>query len=742
MDHRRPTSVRLPQPLTTFVGREEETATAVALLRESHVRLLTITGPGGVGKTRLAIEVARHVSDDYVDGVAFVSLISVPDPAQVLETIARTFGIERGTRRSWQEILGDALAERNLLLILDNFEHVIDAATKLSTLLATCPTLDVLVTSRVALRTLPEHVYVAPPLPVPEMRSLTDRDSVAAVPSVALFVRRAQAVQPNFALTLENQLAVAEICQRLDGLPLAIELAAARVSVLQPHGLLARLSQRLATLSDGPRDLPARQRTLADTIAWSCDLLSPEARASFDKLSVFFSGFSLDAASAVLAASDEDTLTVLQELIDSSLIRQELRDDEITRYVMLETLREFGGGRLQGSGSLAETQRRLADWCTERCLQLVLEVTPANVDRFEAELGNLRNSFRWALSNGCLKQSLVLYTTISMYWSVVGIMTGYAGSPLATDARRYWSGEDFVAEATAWSDRIIEQGFGADDLETCVAVGAIPWLATIAGDHQRAGDVIRHLIAIVDQSELSGFVAPDYLYLGLVEAEAGNYQAAEQFLSRSLDLFREGVDRIWTPVAQYCLATVHYFAGDLDRAEPLLDQALQRFRDLGYPQAEAAPLTFLARIARQQGRLLEALEWHREALAQRLQRGDRFAAASNLRGIADVARLSGYAEPAVRFYAAAEQMREDGPAVVSEHAQERYRRSLAETRDALGDDAFERAWAAAQQRTPHELYREVVQFEMSCRRQTDVDQNRTPAERAGLTSREISRCCS
>lgn len=351
----------LPVPRSRLIGREAEVAAARAFLLDEAVPLLTLTGPGGVGKTRLALAVAHDVAGVFADGVTFIDLIPLADPALVVETMAAALGVNPGPDQSIRTSLVARLRGEQRLIVLDNCEHIVSAAGEVvSALLAGCPALQVLATSRAPLRIHGEQLMPVSPLPVPERGAEHVKD-VRDVPAVDLFVQRARAVDPQLTLNETNAAAIAGICQRLDGLPLAIELAAARSSVLSPAALLALFEQRLHVLGMGPRDALARHQTIRDAIAWSYDLLSPEEQAFFRSLAVFAGGWTLEAAAAVSGLAVAETLHRLERLIEQSLVvRQTGASVESPRFTMLETIREFGLERLAEHGEEATTRERHA----------------------------------------------------------------------------------------------------------------------------------------------------------------------------------------------------------------------------------------------------------------------------------------------------------------------------------------------------------------------------------------------
>lgn len=439
----------LPVQLTPLIGRGQDAAIAKAILLRPEVRLLSMIGTAGIGKTRLAIQVATDLLEDFDDGAYFVPLAPISDKDLVPSTIARSFGLKESSNRSMVEHLKVYLSNKCLLLVLDNFEHVVTAAPLLVELLTACPKLKLLVTSREVLHLHVEEQFSVPPLALPDLKHLEDIESPAQFAAVELFNLRAQAVLPGFRMTAANANTIATICTRLDGLPLAIELAAARIKLLSPQALLARLEHRLYVLTQGPQDVPERQQALRNTIQWSYDLLDAQEQRLFRQLSVFAGGCTLEAVEAVCKASGNETMNVLEgvaSLIDKSLLYTTRQEDEEPRLGMLETIREYGLECLETCGEMEVIRYAHASYY----LRLVEAAEPQLVgaeqgqwsDRLEQELENIRATMRWFLEREDVGE---------------GIEIPFFLNALSA----FWTERGYLSEARQWFERLLTTSAGA-----------------------------------------------------------------------------------------------------------------------------------------------------------------------------------------------------------------------------------------------------------------------------------------
>src|SRR5688572_13755648 len=420
----------LPLQPTPLVGREKEVSEVCDLVRGEETRLLTLTGPGGIGKTRLALQAAADLLEDFPDGTYLMLLATLTEAELFLPAVAETLGVRETGEQPLDESLKDYLHERRLLLVLDNFEQVLEAAPTVTELLAVAPGLKVLATSRAPLGLYGEHVYPVPPLTLPDLKRPPPLERLTQYEAVGLFLERARALKPDFEVTNESAPAVAEICVRLDGLPLAIELAAARIKMLPPKAILQRLTSRLKLLTGGARDLPERQRTLRATIEWSHALLDEGEQLLFGRLAVFAGGRALEAIEAICDAEGDlpvDAFEGVSSLVDKSLLGQEEGPNGEPRFVMLETIHEFAREKLQGSGEAEQIKRVHAEYFLTLAEEAFPELRGPDqlewLERLEAEHDNIRTALSWALEGKEVEVALRLGGALSWFWS----MRGYYG---------------------------------------------------------------------------------------------------------------------------------------------------------------------------------------------------------------------------------------------------------------------------------------------------------------------------
>jgi predicted ATPase len=742
----RPTDARLaplPVPRSRLIDREQELAQALALLQREDVGQVTLTGPGGVGKTRLALQVAAELAPQFADGVAFISLAVLKDPTLVVSTVARGLGVSQTGDDSLEERLLEYLRPRQMLLVLDNAEQLVAAAPLTAQALEQARRLKLLVTSREPLRVRDEQLVPVPPLALPEPTPVPDLAHLAAIPSVALFVERAREATPAFALTTENAATIVELCQRLDGLPLALELAAARLSVLSPAALLARLERRLPLLTRGARDLPERQQTLRNTIAWSFDLLEAGEQQLFRRLAVFVGGFTLEAVQAVclpdavgtLSPAQTDDGVVLEQLaqlLDKSLVQAQQGTGGEPRFMLLETIREYAIEQLQASGEEAAVQQRHAHYF----LRLAEEVEPhlhspewdSWLERLSREDANLRAALAWSKANeDGAETGLCLAGVLYYCWFLLG----------------------YLREGRTWLEGMLERTDGTDrSAARGQALLGAGWLAWAEGDFETASLRVEESLSMVREAQDKRLIGRAEVLLGFVRVSQGNTVAARSLLEESRTLFKD-VGDVWSEAfTLYSLGSLAYRSSDPAAARTDFEESLRLFQEqrdvldaalvLSAPEVMVSTqgdqelarsldqqLQQLMQQARNRGALglylinigdmwlhrfgdkQQAKTLYREGLSlwQDMQRvGNELGIVKGLSGLAEVAAAQGQAERAGRLFGATVRLLPSNSMYLED-----LNRRLAAARTQLGAATFEAGWAAGQTMTEEQAITEALQ---------------------------------
>jgi predicted ATPase/DNA-binding NarL/FixJ family response regulator len=724
--------------LSSFIGRGREVAAACTLLARSEVRLLTLTGTGGVGKTRLALAIAVRIQEEFQEGVCFVSLASIADAALVLPTLVLALGLPTPDTTAPLEYLQAALRERHLLVLLDNFERVVEAAPHLVDLLAACPRLKLLLTSRERLHVRGEHEFLVQPLALPDAKYLPERETLERYGAVALFLERAREVQPTFLLNDEQAPLVVEICRRLDGLPLAIELAVARLKLFPLRSLLERLEEhRLQLLTGGPRDLPERQHTLRDTIVWSYNLLSADEQRLFRLLSVFTGGWTLEAVEQVHGAPGDQSALVLDgmtSLLDKHLVYQERLEGDEPRFGMLETIREYGLEALTACGELEGVRQAHAHHCLALAEQADAHRFAQGQERWFEQLkqehDNLRAALQWLVEREEDGQCRAIA------WRLVGVLYDF------------WVVYGYVREGQQFVERILVKNEGVVAPVRAKALNSAGWLALWQNAYERAEALCQESLALYRTLQDTFGMAEALYRLGLAVAMRGDATVACALLEECQVLFREAghktalslslmalastiirqADQSQYPRAHllleeglalsreehfqpgsawtlYCLGLWHLQQDDASAARPFFAESLALFRTLGQRHYIVLPLYYLGKVAAAQRDFPTAYALYKETLVLLQQLDDLYSSATCLEGWGCAAAQHGAAVWAVQLWGAAEVRRKasDSSAffthftMLDEHAD--YERVRAAVSAQLGEQTFAQALAVGRAMT-------------------------------------------
>jgi predicted ATPase/class 3 adenylate cyclase len=710
----RPTN--LPAQPNPMIGREKELREISQLLRTDDVHLLTLTGHGGTGKTRLALQIGAELLDEFRSGVFFVSLAPIAHEDLLVPTIAQALAIREISGEDLAATLSAYLSDKQMLLVLDNFEHIVGAATTIAKLQEAAPELRSLVTSRERLRLSAEHVYEVPPLMLPDAAQ-EDLDTLLKTDAIALFLARAETVTPNFVLTQENAASVVAICRRLDGLPLALELAAARIAVLSPSALLSRLSGRLAVLTGGPRDTDERHQTLQNTIKWSYDLLEESDQLLFRRLAVFVDGCRLDATEAVCNCETGDVagLDGLQSLVDKSLVRNRPDSDGESRFWMLETIREYASERLAKSGEAEMIARRHAEHFLELADQaepdLWAQQTEVWLPRLDPEEANFRAALGWAIAHEEAEVAVRLAGSLYPFWEIRARQAearAWLSRALALDGAvppscrakalvaagraTAWHGDMEAAIALLEEAAELSQQLG--DLEGVGrCLGFIAHGLLFTGNAERAAAVLDEALDLARNTGEPHSVARAIYNSAFLAIEQGDFDRACELFGNSAHAVRSEGMKVHEAMCVVHLGYTSALAGDYERAAGLLDEGVAQFTELGETTWTQLAFRYQGLLALLDGRIDEAERLLRTSLMKGREQAPQWQVAYWIEELAAVAAAKGEALQAAKLWGATDALFEKlGLAILEENRQvrQRFRDEVQESSDS---DSRAEAWA-------------------------------------------------
>jgi predicted ATPase/DNA-binding XRE family transcriptional regulator len=737
-----------PTTLTPLIGREREEAAVAHLLLRDDVRLLTLTGPAGIGKTRLATQVALGLGARF-RSVVFISCAAIGERTLVLPAIAQALGLGELADPSPHIKIYEYLSRREVLLVLDNLEQVAQAGAEIVRLLVACPQTKALVTSRAALRVRGEHEIAVPPLDTPDLARLPPLEDVIRCAAVALFIQRARAVKPTFEVTPALASIVAAICVRLDGIPLALELGAARIKTLAPQSLLARLDNGLALLTQGAADLPERQQTMRRAIAWSYELLDESDRRLFRRLAVFVGGWTLEAVEAICSEGDTEAALILDgltTLVNCSLVIQEMGADGEMRFHLLELMREYGWEQLVTQDEVSALQSRHANYF----LAFVEKAEPemkgneqaAWIQRLEREHDNVRAALAWMQGHEQVESGLRLATALERFWELHGhlregrgwlerLFTAAAWSAVTTPVRAkaldaagrlaYRQGDYALATPLLQQSLALARD-GEDALAIAGALSNLGILAMAQGDYLRATALLEESLALWrglgDRWGLAGALDD----LGTVAHLFGDHERAAMLKTESLDLARAAGDRSQIAIVLHNLGWVVHARGNGRQAVTLFEESLTIRREVGDTRGIATMLCSLGRLAHIQGDESRAAPLLTESLTLAKAIGDNGIMAHCLEDLARVACAQGLAERATWLFGATAALREAIGASMQPDERDEYDRNLAAVRAALGETAFTAAWARGQILSLDEVIELVSAQKIAAPRSNEAEQ--------------------